>query len=197
VRDPSSSNAGFLAGFELDPAFPREPALPIKLLALDVDGVLTDNGLYYTADGLYAKRFDCQDGVAVKLAQKADILVAIITGMESGAVLRRAETLGITEVYCGVFDKLRSILELKDKYGLEWAQIAYIGDDWVDLPVLRAVGLALAVKNAQPEVRGCAHYVSRYAGGHGGVRDLVRHILAAQNKLEELLLVWLKKNARL
>jgi 3-deoxy-D-manno-octulosonate 8-phosphate phosphatase (KDO 8-P phosphatase) len=193
MHDPSSADAGFLAGFELDPAFPRELALKIKLLALDVDGVLTDNGLYYNDDGLYSKRFDCQDGVAVKLAQKADIQVAIITGMASEAVLRRAETLGITDVYCGAFNKVRCIRELKDKYRLEWPQIAYIGDDWVDLPVMSAVGLALAVRDAQPEVRGFAHYVSRYGGGRGAVRDLVRHILAAQDKLEELLRIWLKK----
>jgi 3-deoxy-D-manno-octulosonate 8-phosphate phosphatase (KDO 8-P phosphatase) len=189
----SAVNSKTLAGFELDQTFPYAQAAGIKLLALDVDGILTDGGLYYDADGLYAKRFDCQDGVGIKLAQNADIIVAIITGMESAAVEQRAKTLGIEEIYCGIFDKLKIINLLKDKYQLEWSQISYVGDDWVDLPVLRVVGLALTVRDAQPEVRGFAHYVSRYGGGRGGVRDLVRHILAAKNKLEEQLLVWLDK----
>jgi 3-deoxy-D-manno-octulosonate 8-phosphate phosphatase (KDO 8-P phosphatase) len=193
VHEPSAVNSEVLAAFELDPAFPYAQAAGIKLLALDVDGVLTDGGLYYNDAGMYAKRFDCQDGVAVKLAQEADIVVAVITGMESEAVLHRVKTLGIEEIYCGIFDKLKVMTALKDKYRLEWSHIAYIGDDWVDLPVLRKAGLALTVRDAQPEVRGVAHYVSRYGGGRGGVRELVRHILAAQNKLEELLLVWLEK----
>jgi 3-deoxy-D-manno-octulosonate 8-phosphate phosphatase (KDO 8-P phosphatase) len=193
VHNLLSVNSEILANFELDPVFPYERAAGIKLLALDVDGILTDGGIYYNADGLFAKRFDCHDGVAIKLAQSANITIALISGMESAAVEQRAKVLGIEEVYCGIFDKLATITELKQKYQLEWSQIAFVGDDWVDLPVLRVVGLALTVKNAQPEVRGLVHYVSRYGGGHGALRHLLRHILAAQSKLEDLLRIWLTK----
>ena len=182
-----------LASFELDPAFPHELAKNIRIIALDVDGILTDGGLYYDASGLTIKRFDCQDGVAVKLAQKAGLQVAIITGMESAAVERRACTLGIEECHSGIYDKVATMRGLLEKYDLSWEQAAYAGDDWLDIPVLRRVGLAMTVCDAQPEVRKLAHYVSRRGGGRGGVRELVRHILAAQGKLEELLREWASK----
>ncbi|MDR1125683.1 MAG: HAD hydrolase family protein [Deltaproteobacteria bacterium] len=179
-----------LAKLELDAGFPFERAADVKLLALDVDGVLTDGGLYYDAEGLCLKRFDVADGVGVKLLQTADIVVALITGMDAAAVVRRAAALEITECYHGSLDKVASMTELMHKYGLGWEQVAYAGDDWMDLPLLRRAGLALTVANAQPEVRALAHYVSPKEGGRGAVRQLARHILAARGRLEQLLTPW-------
>lgn len=186
----SRYNAQELARLELDAAFPFERAAGVRLLALDVDGILTDNGLYYDAEGLSIKRFDCADGVGVKLLQAADIVVALITGMDAAAVARRAATLDITECYHGSLDKVASMTELMRKYGLDWEQVAYAGDDWMDLPLLRRAGLALSVANAQPEVRSMVHYVSPREGGRGAVRQLARHILAAHGRLETLLNPW-------
>lgn len=179
-----------LAGLELDAAFPFERAAGIKLLALDVDGVLTDGGLYYDAGGLSLKRFNVSDGVGIKLLQAADIVVALITGMETAAVARLASTLEIAECYHGALDKVASMTELMRKYELKWEQVAYVGDDWMDLPLLRRAGLALSVADAQPEARALAHYVSLKNGGRGAVRQLARHILAARGKLETLLTPW-------
>ncbi|MDR2892333.1 MAG: phenylphosphate carboxylase subunit delta [Deltaproteobacteria bacterium] len=187
------ADTGKLAAFELDPAFPGDLARKVRLIALDVDGILTDGGLYYDASGLTMKRFDCQDGVAVKLAQQAGLVVVIITGMESAAVEQRVRVLGIEEFHSGIFDKASVMQSLLDKYGLTWDEAAYAGDDWLDLPVLRRVGLSMTVCDAQPEVRGLVHYVSRRGGGRGAVRELVRHILAAQGKLAELLDGWASK----
>lgn len=183
-------NAQDLARLELDAAFPFAKAAKIKLLALDVDGILTDNGLYYDAEGLSIKRFDCADGVGVKLLQAADIVVALITGMDAASVARRAATLEITECYHGSLDKVASMTELMQKYGLSWEEVAYAGDDWMDLPLLRRAGLALTVANAQPEVRALVDYVSPKEGGRGAVRQLARHILAARGRLEALLTPW-------
>lgn len=183
-------NAQDLAKLELDAAFPFAKAAKIRLLALDVDGILTDNGLYYDAEGLSIKRFDCADGVGIKLLQSANIVVALITGMDAAAVARRAATLEITECYHGSLDKVASMTELMQKYGLGWEEVAYAGDDWMDLPLLRRAGLALTVSNAQPEVRALAHYVSPKEGGRGAVRQLARHILAAGGRLEALLAPW-------
>lgn len=179
-----------LAKLELDPSFPVERAKGVKLLALDVDGILTDGGLYYDAEGLAVKRFDVADGVGVKLLQAAGIRVALITGMDSASVVRRAATLEITDCCHGSLDKVASMTELMQKYGLDWPQLAFAGDDWMDLPLLRRVGLALSVAGAQPEVRAMVHYVSPLQGGRGAMRQLARQILAAQGRLEELLKPW-------
>lgn len=176
-----------LCALERDPAFPDGRAKAIRLLALDVDGVLTDGGLYYNDDGLAMKRFDVQDGLGVKLAQRAGIEVVILSGMESPALLKRAGDLGITECHAGFFRKLPKLEEILAARGMDWTELAYVGDDVIDLPALRRAGLALAVRNAQPEIRAVAHYVAPLDGGAGAVRWLIRHILLAQDRLAPLL----------
>lgn len=172
---------------ERDPSFPDEAAKSVKMLVLDVDGVLTDGGLYYNDDGLSVKRFDVQDGLGIKLAQRAGIEVVIISGMESPALMKRACDLGIEECHAGCFHKLPKLEEIMAARGIGWHEVAYIGDDVVDLPVLRRVGLPLAVKNAQPEVRAIVRYVTPLPGGSGGVRWVIRHILLAQDRLAPIL----------
>lgn len=172
---------------ERDASFPDELAKPIKMLVLDLDGVLTDGGLYYDDNGLRLKRFDVQDGLGIKLAQRAGIEVVILSGMESPALMKRACDLGIDECHAGFFHKLPKLEEIMAARKFSWAEVAYVGDDVIDLPVLRKAGLALAVRNAQPEIRVAAHYVAPLDGGAGAVRWVIRHILLAQDRLASIL----------
>lgn len=162
----------------------------VKLLVLDVDGVMTDGGLYYDATGLTLKRFDVHDGIGLRLAKAAGIEVAVLSGMDAPCVARRLEVLGITE-YHGGSDNKRTLLDaMRRRLGLEWEEIAYLGDDWVDLAPMLAVGLPAAVANAQPEVREAARYVTRLSGGHGAVREFVNFLLTCQGKRDALLDQW-------
>ena len=170
--------------------FPIHAASDIRLLVLDVDGVLTDGGLYYDLQNQVMKRFDVQDGLGIKIAQKAGIHVAVITGLDSPAVAARVRDLGITDYYAGFLDKRNCLEELRDRHNLQWEQIAYLGDDWVDLSVMDMVGLPLAVANAQPEVKNIAGYVTTAKGGQGAVREVIRHLLMAQGKYEAVLAAW-------
>jgi len=170
--------------------FPIHAASDIRLLVLDVDGVLTDGGLYYDLQNQVMKRFDVQDGLGIRIAQQAGIRVAVITGLDSPAVACRIRDLGITDYYAGFLDKRSCLEELKEKYGLQWEQMAYLGDDWVDLSVMDMVGLSLAVANAQPEIKNIASYVTTAKGGQGAVREVIRHLLMAQGKYEAVLAAW-------
>lgn len=162
----------------------------VRLLVLDVDGVLTDGGLYYDADGLAFKRFDVHDGIGIRLAKSAGIEVAVLSGMAAPCVEKRLEILGITE-YHGGSDNKRALLDaMRRRLGLDWREIAYLGDDWVDLAPMLAVGLPAAVANAMPEVREVARYVTRLGGGHGAVREFVDFILTCQGKRDALLENW-------
>lgn len=178
---------GRMCEFERDSSFPDERAKAIKMLVLDVDGVLTDGGLYYGDEGLAIKRFDVQDGLGIKLAQRAGIEVVIISGMESPALMFRAKDLAITECHAGIFRKLPKLEEIMAARGISWTELAYVGDDIIDLPILHRAGLALAVKNAQPEIRAAVHYVAPLCGGAGGVRWCIRHILLAQGHMSAIL----------
>ncbi len=162
----------------------------IKLLILDVDGVLTDGGLYYDHEGRVSKRFNVQDGLGIKLAQSMGLDIAVITGLNHKAVESRVTELGITDYYAGNFDKVPLLEELRNKKGLELDQIAYLGDDWVDLGVMKRVGLPMAVSNAQPEVLEAAAWVSGKPGGHGAVREAIAFILSRQGLLEDALERW-------
>jgi 3-deoxy-D-manno-octulosonate 8-phosphate phosphatase (KDO 8-P phosphatase) len=170
--------------------FPVQAAMKIRLLVLDVDGVLTDGGLYYDLQDQVMKRFDVQDGLGIKIAQQAGIIVAVITGLVSKAVETRIRDLGITDYYAGYRDKGDCLEEIRQRHGLDWSHIAYLGDDWVDLSVMGMVGLPLAVANAQPEVKGIASYVTLARGGQGAVREVIRHLLMAQGKYEAVLSAW-------
>jgi 3-deoxy-D-manno-octulosonate 8-phosphate phosphatase (KDO 8-P phosphatase) len=147
---------------------------------LDVDGVLTDGGLYYGPSGEEAKRFDVQDGLAMVEARRAGLTLAILSGRSSESVARRMGELGIAEVHQGVADKDGAIVELIARLGLDRSEVAMMGDDLPDLLPMRRAGLALAPANAAPEVREGAHWVSRRSGGGGAVRDAVELLLKAR-----------------
>ncbi|MDO8328971.1 MAG: 3-deoxy-manno-octulosonate-8-phosphatase KdsC [Fluviicoccus sp.] len=169
-----------------------EKARQIRLLALDVDGVLTDGRLYFTEDGQEIKTFDSQDGHGIKLLQKTGIVCAIITGRTSQLVERRARNLGITLLLQGREDKLVALKELSVQLGIPLEEMAYVGDDWPDLPAIRAAGLGVAVANAHREVRRYADFVSLATGGRGAVREVCDLILEAQGRYEEALAPYLE-----
>ncbi len=156
----------------------------IKLVAFDIDGVMTDGGLTYTDEGHERKTFNVQDGLGIKLLQRAGIEVAIVTGRSSGVVAARAADLGITLVEQGVGDKFVAVDAMLAKLGMQWSECAFMGDDLIDLPALTRCGLAIAPANARPIVKARVHLVTEASGGHGAVREAIELILAAQNKLE-------------
>lgn len=168
----------------------EELARNIHLLILDVDGVLTDGGLYYDHAGNVTKRFNVQDGLGIKLAQAAGLEVAVITGLNHGCVEKRVRELGIQEYHAGHVDKVRFLDDLCQSRNLVPAQVAFLGDDWVDAAIMRRVGLPMAVPNAQPEVLDLALWVPRHSGGQGAVRETIAFLLRAQGKLDGLWRQW-------
>jgi len=155
-------------------------AARIRLLVLDVDGVLTDGGLYYGADGESVKRFSVQDGLAMVAARRAGLGLAVVSGRSSAAVERRLSELGVSEIHQGVGDKSAILDDLMSRLALRSAQVAAMGDDLSDLPLLRRVGVALAPRNAVPEVRKAAHWVAGRNGGEGAVREAIELLLRAR-----------------
>jgi 3-deoxy-D-manno-octulosonate 8-phosphate phosphatase (KDO 8-P phosphatase) len=149
----------------------------VKLLTLDVDGVLTDGGLYYTESGEVLRKFNIKDGQGLKLLMQSGIEVAIVTAKSSESTLHRAKHLGIAHIFLGVEDKLSVLKELGKKLGLSLSQIAYVGDDVNDLPVMQKVGCPLAVADAMPENQACAIYTTKLAGGQGAVREICDRLL--------------------
>ena len=167
-------------------------AARIRLLMLDVDGVLTDGRLYFTAAGEEIKVFHSRDGHGLKLLQAGGVELAIVTGRSSRAVERRAAELGIRRVYQGIGDKAAVMDELLAELGIAGAEAAYMGDDVVDLPVMRRCGLALTVPEAPEIVKRHAHYVAACPAGGGAVREACELILAAQGRLQPGLEAYLK-----
>lgn len=165
-------------------------AQKIKLLVLDVDGVLTDGGIYYSDKGVELRRFDVQDGLGIKLAQEAGLKIGVISGLKSAQVSTRLDGLGVRDYFLGYKNKIPQLQIMLDKYELEWSEVAYLGDDWVDASVLLRVGLPMAVANAVPEIKQIAKWISSRPGGHGAVREAIAFILRAQNELENLWLKW-------
>lgn len=165
-------------------------AKDIRVIVLDCDGVLTDGGLYYDAQGNVSKRFNVQDGLGIKVAQEAGIHVAVITGLESEAVKSRIMTLGIDDYFAGFLDKMECLEKIRAKYGITLQNMAYVGDDWVDLGPMRAVGFPVAVANAQPETKDIAKLITQARGGDGAVREIIRFVLKAQGKLAEAMSRW-------
>jgi len=149
----------------------------IKLLLLDVDGVLTDGRITYDNNGVETKAFDVKDGHGLKLVQRAGIAVGIITGRSSDVVALRARELGIEIVYQGAKDKLVPYVEVLEALGLIDEQVAYVGDDVVDLPILRRVGFSATVADAVDDVKPLVDYVARRPGGRGAVREICDFIL--------------------
>ncbi len=149
----------------------------IRLLLLDVDGVMTDGGIIYDGNGLETKVFNVKDGHGIKMLQRYGIEVGIITGRTSQVVDIRARELGIELVYQGALKKLESYLDVKQKTGLTDSQIAYMGDDVIDVPVMKRVSFAAAPADALIEARNAAHYITSCTGGHGAVREICDLIL--------------------
>lgn len=157
-------------------------AKKIKLLILDVDGVLTDNGLYLDDKGIESKRFNVVDGMGIWLAHKAGIKVALISGRPSRATKIRATQLKIKHVSLAQTDKIKAYQKLKRSLRVKDDQVAYMGDDLLDVPVLRRVGLPICVKNANPRVKRFAKMVTKTKGGDGAVREVVEMLLKARGK---------------
>ncbi len=166
-------------------------ARAIKVAIFDVDGVLTDGGLHYSDSGEETKIFDVRDGHGMKMLQASGVELAIITSRTSQCVARRAENLGIELLFQGVMNKVAAFERLTDDLGMDASACAYMGDDWVDLPVLIRCGLALSVPEAPAVVRERVHYVTRAAGGRGAVREACELIMQAQGTFDTQLAAFL------
>ena len=162
-------------------------AAAIKVLILDVDGVLTDGSLTYGADGEVTKTFNVLDGLGIELLQKTGVAVAIISARKSPVVVRRAADLKIMHVYQGTHDKRIAFADLLQATGASAEQCGYIGDDVIDLPLLRQVGFAVTVPSGHPEVQHRAHYVTRANGGRGAVREVCDMVMRAQGTYDAAL----------
>ncbi len=165
-------------------------AQSIRLLILDVDGVLTDGGLYFGPSGETLKVFHVRDGHGIKMAQQAGIEVAFLSGRRSDAARHRARELGVAHFYEGVRDKVAVLEQLAAALNLTPLQAAAVGDDLVDLPLMARVGLAVAVADAAPEVKAAAHWVTTLPGGKGAVREVCDLLLKVQGKWGEAISPW-------
>ncbi|MFQ5646584.1 MAG: KdsC family phosphatase [bacterium] len=158
----------------------------ISLIAMDVDGVLTDGSIIFGSGGLESKRFFVRDGHGIKLAQRAGLKIAFITGRSSEVTERRAAELGVSDVYQNAHRKLEPFRELLGKYSLDSSQVCYIGDDVVDIPVMRNSGFSVAVADAASEVCAVADYVTNKPGGRGAVREVIEVILKSKKLWEKV-----------
>jgi 3-deoxy-D-manno-octulosonate 8-phosphate phosphatase (KDO 8-P phosphatase) len=201
IRDAKSNTMPKLSG--------QARARKIKLLLFDVDGVLTDGKLYFlpsppnaqaqltsmsqppTSPMIEFKGFHAHDGVAISLARVGKLKTGLITKRSSETVAQRARDLKLEYVFQGVDDKRACFLDVVKKAGLNPDEAAFVGDDIVDLPAMRAGGLAIAVKNARAELKREAHYVTPHSGGEGALRDAIEFILKAQGKWKQLLAAYL------
>lgn len=171
-------------------SFPPELLLraqDVRVAFFDVDGVLTDGGLYFSEVGETLKRFNTLDGLGLKLLQRAGITPAVITGRDSMPLRNRLSALGVTHVHYGVEDKCLAAETTLHVLGLGWHQAAMIGDDWPDLPVMQRCALAGAPANAHVQARAMAHYVTSAVGGEGAAREFCDLLLVARGRYAELL----------
>jgi len=160
--------------------FSRTALQRVRLFATDVDGVLTDAGMYYSESGDEWKKFNTRDGMGIKLLQKAGLITAIVTQERTRLVARRAEKLAIPELHQGVMDKLSVMKDMAMRHGITLQQIAYIGDDVNDIEALKAVGVSAAPADGLPQVLKVVDYVCQKNGGEGAVRELVELILESR-----------------
>jgi 3-deoxy-D-manno-octulosonate 8-phosphate phosphatase (KDO 8-P phosphatase) len=170
--------------------FPPELLLAaqgIRVAFFDVDGVLTDGGLYLSAEGELHKRFHILDGLGLKLLQEGGITPVVITGRDSPPLRARLQALGVTHVHYGTEDKAPAAEQTLQALGIGWGQAAAIGDDWPDLPVLRRCAFAAAPAQAHAEVQAVARYVTAAAGGHGAAREFCDLLLVASGRYARLL----------
>ncbi|NCO42918.1 MAG: HAD hydrolase family protein [Armatimonadetes bacterium] len=165
----------------LPPSVVRQLAA-IRLLATDVDGTLTDGGVYLGEGGEVVKRYDCHDGYGIALARQNGLRVAFVTGRDSPVVARRAAELKVTDLYLGCHDKLAALRQLAAKHELDLEQIAFVGDDLPDAAVFAHVGAGIAVANATAETKSRADVVTRRRGGEGALREVVELLFRCQGK---------------
>ena len=159
----------------------------IKLFISDIDGVWTDGSIYIGTDGMEFKRFTVLDGVGVAIARAAEIKVALISARFSPATEHRAKELRIEDIYNGGLNKIPAFEDLKNKYSLSNNEIAYIGDDLIDIPVMEKVGLPITVPNASPEVKAIAKHITSVAGGNGAFREAVFWIIEQQGRTKQVM----------
>ena len=169
----------------------QELARAVRLMAFDVDGVMTDGTIYYTDEGVELKGFNALDGAGLKMLERAGVAVAIITGRRARCVELRAENLGIARLHQGVHDKAACMQAMLDELGLQPAQAGYMGDDVMDLPLMRLCGFAAAPADGHESARLAATLVTRKGGGRGAVREVCDFILAAQGRLDAAIAPWL------
>lgn len=162
-----------------------EKAKKIKLLILDVDGVLTDNRLVYSDDGIESKSFYTRDGHGMVMLQKSAVDIGIITGRKSQLVTNRMRDLKVKHVYQGVPDKLPTFSKLVEELSLEMDEIGYVGDDILDLPILMRVGLSVTPSDGDDEVKPRVDYISKYEGGRGCVREVCEIIMRSQGTWQQ------------
>jgi 3-deoxy-D-manno-octulosonate 8-phosphate phosphatase (KDO 8-P phosphatase) len=172
-----------------------EKATKIQCLICDLDGVLTDGLLYFDHEGHELKSFHVHDGVGLKLLMAANIEVAVITTSRNAMIEHRMQQLGIRHYFMGQLDKNKAYQELKSRLNLSDDAFAYIGDDLPDIPIIRQVGLGVAVANAQPSVKEIACWSTQLPGGHGAVRELCDLLLTAQNKQDMALKQYLSQKS--
>ena len=153
----------------------------IKLLILDVDGVLTDGKIYFSDNGMETKSFDVRDGIGLKLLLNNKIEVAIISGRKSKATAKRVHELGIKHVYLGISDKILPFNKLKKKLNLKNENVAYMGDDIPDLSIMQTVGFSIAVADATPKILAIADYITKAKGGNGAVREACEIIISSKS----------------
>jgi 3-deoxy-D-manno-octulosonate 8-phosphate phosphatase (KDO 8-P phosphatase) len=159
----------------------------IRMLLMDVDGVLTDGGIVLGSEGREFKIFDAQDGMGIVMLRQGAVKVGFITGRESEAVASRAKDLHIDVLYQGVVSKRNALKEILDRYDLRMADVCYVGDDIQDIAVMEDVGVAVAVANARNEVKRIADYVTNNCGGRGAIREVVELILKSQGKWRNII----------
>lgn len=164
----------------------RERVIPVRLMIFDVDGVLTDGHIIFHDDGSELKAFNVHDGHGIKLLQRAGIEVGLITGRSCRAVDHRAAGLGITRVYQGIHRKVEALERIMAETGFEAWQLGYMGDDLIDIPVMRRVGFSVSVPNAVPHVLPFAHYVTTAPGGRGACREVCEILLRVQGLWEHV-----------
>lgn len=159
----------------------------IKMLLMDVDGVMTEGGIILGSGAMELKRFHVQDGMGITLAKAAGLLVGILTGRDSEAVRRRAKELGIDEVQQGFFHKEEGYRAILERHGLKDEEIAYMGDDVLDIPILKRVGFSICVANGTREAKRASHYITKRMGGDGAVREVVEMLLEGKGTKKKVL----------
>ncbi len=167
----------------------------LRLLITDVDGVLTDGSIVYAGADSEAKVFHVRDGTAVKIAALIDLPISVVTARESAAVGRRFSELPVLELRQGAFDKVGACLELQAEFGLEGSQVAFLGDDLVDLGVMRHAGLGIAVADAHPRILETADWVTATAGGRGALREVVDDVVTARDLWDSVINDYLRRQS--